>query len=123
MARSAVLAAFTLMFGVPHTHAAPLPTMVGQCSVTRIAELGSRLEGVPGSGSAVRYENGGVQVSYEELPGLTGSKLRDRVLLCLVSIPQDCPPGDDRGRVYSAKNLRTGESWEAPDSQHMCGGA
>ena len=26
-------------------------------------------------------------------------------------------------KVYRATNLRTGESWEAPDSQHSCGGA
>jgi hypothetical protein len=123
MVRSAVLAAFILILAVARVHAAPLPTMVGQCSVTEIAEIGSRLEGVADSGSAVSYKNGGVQVSYDELPGLRGSRVKDRVRLCLVSIPEDCPPGDDRGRVYRAKNLRTGKSWEAPDSQHMCGGA
>jgi hypothetical protein len=47
----------------------------------------------------------------------------DKVKLCLVSLPEDCPPGDDRGKIYRATNLRTGESWEAPDSQHSCGGA
>jgi len=67
MARSAAFAAMILILGAAQAHAAPLPTKVGQCSVTQIAELGSRLEGVPDSGSAVSYENGGVQVSYEAL--------------------------------------------------------
>jgi hypothetical protein len=49
--------------------------------------------------------------------------LGDSVKLCLIFIPEDCPPGDDRGRFYRATNLRNGESWELPDSQHMCGGA
>ena len=39
------------------------------------------------------------------------------------SVPENCPPGDDRGKIYKATNLRTNESWEAPDSQHSCGGA
>jgi len=123
MVRSAALAAVILVLGAAQSNAAPLPIKVGQCSVTQIAELGSRLEGVPDSGSAVRYENGGVQVAYDELPGMKGSRVGDRVRLCLVSIPEDCPPGDDRGRVYRAKNLRTGKSWEEPDAEHLCGGA
>jgi hypothetical protein len=123
MARSAVLAAVILVLGAVPASAAPLPTKVGQCSGTQIAKLGWRLDGMPDSGSAVSYENGGVQVTYDDLPGLKGSRVDDRVRLCLVSIPEDCPPGDDRGRVYRAKNLRTGKSWEAPDSEHMCGGA
>jgi len=43
--------------------------------------------------------------------------------LCLVSIPAGCPRGDVRGRIYRATNLRTGETWQAPDSEHSCGGA
>jgi hypothetical protein len=51
------------------------------------------------------------------------SRPGDKAKVCLVSIPKNCPPNDDRGKVYRATNLRTGESWEAPDSQHSCGGA
>jgi len=58
-----------------------------------------------------------------EIPEIHRSQIGDPVRLCLVSTPEDCPPGDDGGKVYSATNLRTGESWEAPDSQHSCGGA
>ena len=47
----------------------------------------------------------------------------DKVLMCLVAIPHDCPPGDDRGRVYTVTNMRTAATWTLPDSQHSCGGA
>ncbi|MEQ1617010.1 MAG: hypothetical protein ABL883_01540 [Terricaulis sp.] len=63
------------------------------------------------------------QVEYDALPGVANSRVGDEVRVCLVSVPENCPPGDDRGRMYSGTNLRTGESWSAPDSQHMCGGA
>jgi len=103
--------------------AAALPTKIGACSETTIRTIGYRLQGEPDSGSLVQYINAGVQVSYDVIPAIHRSRIGDKVRLCLVSIPEDCPPGDDRGKVYNATNLRTGESWEAPDSQHMCGGA
>jgi hypothetical protein len=99
-----------------------LPTGIGQCSETTIEDIGYRL-GDPDSGSAISYANGGGQVSYDTIPEIHRSRVGDPVKLCLVSLPEDCPPGDDRGKVYSATNLRTGESWQAPDSQHSCGGA
>jgi len=100
-----------------------LPAREGQCAVTAIKQVGTRLEGIPDSGDAVSYVNGGYQVSYETIPGLKGSRPGDKVKLCLVSIPDECPPGDDRGKVYKATNLRTHKSWEASDSEHECGGA
>jgi len=113
------LSAFVL---VPQVKADPLPTEIGACSETTIADIGYRL-GDPDSGSAISYANGGVQVSYDTIPEIHRSRVGDAVRLCLASVPEDCPPDDDRGKVYSATNLRTGESWEAPDSQHSCGGA
>jgi hypothetical protein len=103
--------------------AAPLPRVVGQCQTTTITAIGPRLPGVPTSGSAVRYANGGMQVSYDVIAAIHASRRGDRVRLCLVSIPQGCPPGDRRGRIYRATNVRTGHRWTAPDSQHSCGGA
>jgi hypothetical protein len=100
-----------------------LPTTVGTCARTTVTEVGHRLEGVDQSGSFVRYANGGTQVSYEEVPAIGRSRIGDRVLMCLTSVPQGCPPGDDRGRAYKVKNLRTGEAWEKEDSAHSCGGA
>jgi hypothetical protein len=107
------------------THAEPLPATVGACSETTITLIGGRLEGDDTflSGTAVLYDNGGRQISYDREEGVIASRIGDPVRLCLAEIPQGCPPGDARGRVYVATNLRTGASWEMPDSAHMCGGA
>lgn len=107
---------------VPHGKADPLPTKIGSCSNTTITDIGYRL-GEPDTGSAISYANGGVQISYDTIAEIHHSKVGDTVTLCLVSLPEDCPPDDDRGKIYRATNLRTGETWEAPDSQHSCGGA
>lgn len=105
------------------TSTSEVPRRVGECVQTVISSLGSRLEGTPESGSAVGYANGLYGVSYEIVEALRESRVGDRVALCLVSVPTGCPKGDDRGRVYSAINSRTGRGWSLPDSQHMCGGA
>jgi hypothetical protein len=91
--------------------------------MTKIATIGTRLDGVPDSGDEVTYTNGVLQVSYSTIKGLKGSKPGDAVKLCLTSIPDDCPPGDTRGKSYKATDLRTHKSWDAIDSEHMCGGA
>jgi len=75
-----------------------LPTEIGACSETTIEDIGYRL-GDPDSGSAISYANGGGQVSYDTIPEIHRSRVGDPVRLCLVSIPEDCPPGDDRGKV------------------------
>ena len=116
--------------GAPATTEAPAETVasaapanVGDCVETTVTLVGPRLEGVPDSGSGIEYANGLSQVEYDVLPGIAHSQVGDPVRLCLVSVPENCPPGDDRGRVYAGTNLRTNETWSAPDSQHMCGGA
>lgn len=100
-----------------------LPTRVGACVNTTIEEVGTRLEGVADSGSAVSFSNGGSQVSYDTIPTIAQSRTGDPVRMCLVSIPKGCPKGDDRGREYKTTNLRTHKTWRLPDSAHMCGGA
>ena len=102
-----------------------LPVRVGACSETTISFIGGRLEGDDRfeSGTAVQFDNGGVQISYDRVDGAANSRIGDPVRICLASIPEGCPPGDDRGRIYVTTNLRTGASWEMPDSSHMCGGA
>lgn len=108
-----------------------LPNRVGQCTSTKIAGISTRFGGelkpptdeLDTSGSAVTYANEGYQVSYSYIQALADARIGDEVLLCLASIPKNCPKGDDRGRMYSATNLRTKGSWLLPDSQHMCGGA
>jgi hypothetical protein len=106
-----------------------LPTQVGTCVRTKIAAVEQRLRDGPngpfitGSGSAVRFANGGYQVAYAEIDAVQSSQPGDPVLICLVRIPQHCPAGDARGRIYTTTNLRTLESWTMPDSEHKCGGA
>jgi hypothetical protein len=110
---------------------APAPTTSGlpglqhelQCVTTAIKEVGNRLLQTPGSGPAISYTNGGLQVGYEDVPAIGRARVGDPVLMCLISIPKQCPPGDTRGRVYTVTDLRTQESWTLPDSAHACGGA
>lgn len=110
--------------------AAPPPTQIGQCSDTFIQRIGTRLvdgttgEPVLGSGTSITLTNGIYLVSYDEIPELSrDSQPGDTVKLCLLSIPENCPPGDNRGRFYSLLNYRTGGYVEMRDSQHLCGGA
>jgi len=103
--------------------AGPLPKKVGQCTETTVKSVEYRLVGAPDSGSAISYVNGGYQVSYEAVPAIRASRRGDPIRLCLIELPTDCPPGDERGKIYRATNLRTGKSWELPDSEHGCGGA
>jgi uncharacterized protein len=108
-----------------------IPTRIGQCSITKVASISSRFGGElkhpttdeMDTGAAVSYANRGYQVSYSYVESIANSQIGDEVLLCLVSIPKNCPPGDSRGRFYSATNLRTKGSWLLPDAQHICGGA
>lgn len=108
-----------------------LPTKVGECRETRITQITTRWGGQliddpddqSGSGSLVVFSNGGTQMSFSQVGALIRSRVRDRVRMCLVSVPEDCPPGDDRGRTYRTANLRTGESWTLPDDTRVCGGA
>jgi len=111
------------------SRAQTLPSREGTCVRTKIANVGHRLRSgengppIEGSGSAVLFANQGRQVSYDELPEIQASRPGDPVLMCLVQIPRNCPPGDNRGRWYTTTNLRTMKSWTLPDSQHSCGGA
>ena len=100
-----------------------LPTAVGKCAVTDISKVGTRLDGVAGSGSAVNYIDGVMQVSYQTVRSVRDWEVGDRVNLCLVSVPKNCPAGDGRGKLYKATNLRTKETWQAYNSEHSCGGA
>jgi hypothetical protein len=93
------------------------------CVQTEIASLGSRLDGSPDSGSAISYANGIYGVSYDVVEAVRSSRIGDPVTLCLISLPQGCPKGDNRGKVYSATNLRTKQGWSLPDAEHTCGGA
>lgn len=107
----------------------PPPVRPGTCAYTHVRMVTQRLEDgstrrvIPGSGSAVTFANGLYQVSYDQVPAVNQSRRGDPVYICLIRLPSNCPPGDDRGRVYTTTNLRTMASWTLPDAQHMCGGA
>ncbi len=109
--------------------AARLPMKVGQCSNTTVKSVGTRLEDgfthepVPDSGSAISFTNGGYQVSYDMVAEIIRSRPMDKVQICLQSLPENCPRGDTRGKVYRTINFRTGSSWILPDAEHLCGGA
>jgi hypothetical protein len=97
--RVTVLAILLMTAALRQARAEELPTEIGACSETTIEDIGYRL-GDPDSGSAISYANGGGQVSYDTIPEIHRSRVGDPVRLCLVSIPEDCPPGDGRGKVY-----------------------
>lgn len=124
----AILFAFVSLSAYAVSPNDPLPTTILSCGGSIIADIGSRLEGDKNfeTGAHVTLKNGGVSVAYQEdaaLLAIRNSKVGDHVLVCLVYIPKHCPPGDNRGKVYTITNLRTLESWTLPDSQHQCGGA
>jgi hypothetical protein len=122
--RKQLLLVVVLSFGIcAAARADDLPTRVGDCVSTTIKSIETRLSGTPGSGSAVSFENDGYQVGYDTVPAIERSRKGDPVRMCLESVPQNCPKGDDRGRVYHVTNLRTHQSWSRPDSSHSCGGA
>jgi hypothetical protein len=109
-----------------------LPGKVGECADTTITSITDRFGAdltPPGSkkgadkGTIVRFSNSGVQVSLEKEKTIGRSQVFDKVNMCLVSIPKDCPAGDVRGRVYKTTNLRTGESWNLANDVRSCGGA
>lgn len=122
------LLALALLAGSPAV-ADQLPTRVGACVVTTIETIETRLmddgtkQPIPGSGSAVRFANGGYQVSYDTVPAIEASQKGDRVRMCFIHRPVDCPKGDNRGKMYRTTNLRTKGSWMLPDAEHSCGGA
>jgi hypothetical protein len=122
----AAFAALLLMASLPvpaMAASSKVPATPGSCAETSIKDIGTRLEGVADSGSALDYANGIDGVSYDTVPEVTAAKAGDKVELCLVSLPQNCPKGDDRGKVWLAVDLKTHQFWQLPDAEHMCGGA
>jgi uncharacterized protein len=109
---------------------AALPRTPGSCSLSRIQQVGTRLgDGTQpvgddyGSGSAVIEANKAMQVFYDQIPAVDHSRAGDPALVCLIDLPHDCPPGDDRGKVYGVADLRSLGAWSGPDAEHLCGGA
>jgi hypothetical protein len=128
-----VLALGSLLLPAPlaaasDNRAGNLPTL-GACVRTTVKAVTQRLEDgrthrtIPDSGSAVELRNGVYGVSYDQVGAINESRAGDPVYTCLVKVPHNCPPGDNRGKLYTTTNLRTEQSWTLPDSEHSCGGA
>lgn len=116
-----------------------LPVRVGECVTTQIVDKSTRFDGAtPGEAGGEVYVSFTIKVGLyiSEIPHLAPNAnpdaymartqdfaLGDKVRLCLVSLPEDCPPGDDRGKVYSVANLKNNLSFIGIDAWHTCGGA
>src|SRR5579875_3492243 len=118
MNRTAIVAAASLISAALPAASAPpkAPAMrVGACAFTHVKRVETRLvdgtKPVPDSGSAVLFQNGLYQVSYDRIPAVEHSRVGDPVFICLMKLPHNCPPGDDRGKLYTTTNLRTESSW------------
>ncbi len=96
---------------------------VGQCVKSKVSAISSRLENEPSSGSYVTLANGIVSMSYEVDPQAQKARIGDTVFACLVHVPDGCPRRDNRGKVYTVTDFRTGGSWTMPNDEHSCGGA
>jgi hypothetical protein len=98
------------------------------CTDTTVKSIGSRLtdgdgKPMPNMGSAVAFASGLSLVDYETPKVVELQRVGDKVQVCLIAVPQNCPKGDDRGKLYRVFDYRQKASYEMADSQHMCGGA
>lgn len=90
---------------------------IGDCAQTTVSEVAISYA------STITYENDTFQVDWAENPDFRNTIPGDVIQLCLVSIPDNCPKDDTRGRQLEARNIRTGDTWSAQNSFHSCGGA
>ncbi len=107
-----------------------LPEKLGECADTTITSITDRsgADLTPAgskkganAGTIVRFSNSGVQVSPVKEQAIARSQIFDKVNMCLVEIPKNCPAGDIRGRIYKTTNLRTKESWSLANDVRACG--
>ena len=105
-----------------------LPKKVGECFETTITSITDRYgEDLPARakkgadpGTIVRFSNSGVQVSLRRESSIVHSQIFDKVNMCLVEVPKECP-NDLRGRIYRTTNLRTKETWSLANDIRSCG--
>lgn len=121
----------------PASEISSIPTRIGDCFETQVVDKFFRLW-APDDPEMPQEEYGIGKEIVLKLPNeflLYTDQIGDRQLaspdyapgnpvqLCLVSIPTDCPPGDDRGKEYSLLDRKTGYQAVHIDSWHLCGGA
>jgi hypothetical protein len=116
---------------VPRTSVADKPpTRLHECVKTKITGIHPRgwAKGAKGagpddyqSGTIIEYSNGVAGVSYDiEETIINTAAVGDSVSLCLVAIPDYCPPGNQLGWVYEGTDQRTGLKWALSNSAHGC---
>lgn len=117
--------------------AAPPPGSVGQCADSFVQSKRFRMVPSPGDPDYrrtsddfgkevfVKLTNGIGIYSGEGDDFILSSNFAagHRVKVCLESLPQNCPPGDSRGKGYSFYDYLTGARIVGVDSWHLCGGA
>jgi uncharacterized protein len=114
------------------------PKKVGECVDSLIEDKTTRFEGAiageAGGEVSISFQNGIILyiTKVDALPSENADKYMystkdfakgDRVKLCLTELPKDCPPGDDRGKIYSVQNYKNKKTFSGVDAWHMCGGA
>lgn len=104
------------------------PEQAGECVRTRIESVTTRFGNALSSnnvqeGIAIRYAAGLGVVDYDRSWRMDHLAPGHDVVVCLMSIPFDCPQGDDRGRLYYNYHPGAQIQWIMTDTQHMCGGA
>ncbi|CAG7856314.1 hypothetical protein MCAMS1_00747 [biofilm metagenome] len=116
-----------------------IPSKVGKCVESKIQSKSTRFEGAvagdTGGEVNVQFDNsvGLYILDVEGLPKSTNQDkymystsdfaIGDDVKLCLSALPNDCPEGDDRGKVYSVTNHKNNKTFTGVDAWHLCGGA
>ncbi len=125
--------------GEAELDAANLPTEIGACVDGYIGAKNTRFD------NAVAGEAGGevyvwltneVDLYIVEIANLPEEenpnaymyttddfKIGDKINLCLVSVPSECPEGDERGKVYEVTNYKNAKRFTGVDAWHSCGGA
>jgi hypothetical protein len=122
------LALCAVVLAAGAARAEPLPTRVGACVVTTIALVETPAvdavtkHPIAGSRGVMRLSNGAYQLFTDSQPAIEQSRPGDRMRLCYVSRPPRCPPGDARGWVFNATNLRTKRGWRLTNGDGACGG-
>ena len=109
---------------VPTTSATSTTTGLPICEETTVLGVGTRLNIVEAGGVSISFENGVFLTSYADVLVVQNQRPGDKVRVCLVEVPVDCPPGDDkRGWKYSVYDYNQNETYVMYNSQHTCGGA
>ena len=108
--------------------AKPWPASKPHCQNTTVKVATTRLEAdgrpVYDSGVAIVFANGVTAVDYQPgNPIAMRERAGDKVQTCLYSVPKNCPPGDDRGKVYRTYDYRLHAAYYLPATEHSCGGA